>query len=723
MTTLRFAHPTPRTTMTPTSPPKPQAASPTLVDRSRLPGYLPAIIVLLLALTTPALAYNDDDPHAGHDHPDTEASHPHPHATHGEPSTPAPAPGSTPAPGATQPLAPGAGEISPYTGTESTAEDAPAGPTAHQLHDLHHHSNAPLDRDAHAAFADRVDTRDFARLAVFDGGRPKILDTLAREELNRIYGRPQWRDAITGKRYDPVFTYFDMLFSKRYYFDKPIIRVEVLPLRQQLIQRVDLERMFAHVEADDPALHQRLTDPDRWLRWGQIAPLMVVEPAVQNLLSGQGSNLRLFEAQRAVVNSAITFDQVGARLNMVSPAEGQEHWHHLLALEDITAAEGLTVSNPEAAAAVREQFVALAHAWQQGDADGVNAALEVLVEQLPQINAATYPASFQLQVESVYNATSRFTIGFWVYLLATVALLVAFATRRRWIANTGLVLLVVGFLVHSGGIAARTILTERWPIHNQYESFIAVAWFAVLLGLVLMLVRRQWLFGAAAAALGSATLLTAHMIQIPSHEAGPVAAILATSRILYIHVNIVLASYAMIGLGFVISLFYIGVHYFGKGGGQGSNGSTGQPVNLQANPVKPDVALQSGAPNLLQFAAAGVGAFDRSDATPARGRLALLNDLDKAQLIVLQLAFWTLGVGILLGAYWADHAWGRWWAWDPKETWALITWIVYLVAIHVRLGVKNRGLVTAWLSVLGFFAMVWCYFGVNLLLAGLHSYA
>jgi len=101
----------------------------------------------------------------------------------------------------------------------------------------------------------------------------------------------------------------------------------------------------------------------------------------------------------------------------------------------------------------------------------------------------------------------------------------------------------------------------------------------------------------------------------------------------------------------------------------------------------------------------------------------MLADLDKAQLTLMQLAFYLLGVGILLGAYWADHAWGRWWAWDPKETWALITWIVYLIAIHVRFGVRDRGLVTAWLSVIGFVVMLWTYWGVNLLLSGLHSYA
>jgi ABC-type transport system involved in cytochrome c biogenesis permease subunit len=122
----------------------------------------------------------------------------------------------------------------------------------------------------------------------------------------------------------------------------------------------------------------------------------------------------------------------------------------------------------------------------------------------------------------------------------------------------------------------------------------------------------------------------------------------------------------------------------------------------------------------VEISAAALGA---AEAGPA-GRERTLADLDRAQMTVLQLAFWTLGVGILLGAWWADHSWGRWWAFDPKETWALLTWIVYLIVIHVRqVAGRNRALITAWLSVVGFIVMLWTYFGVNLLLPGLHAYA
>ncbi|MBL4701464.1 MAG: cytochrome c biogenesis protein CcsA, partial [Phycisphaeraceae bacterium] len=237
------------------------------------------------------------------------------------------------------------------------------------------------------------------------------------------------------------------------------------------------------------------------------------------------------------------------------------------------------------------------------------------------------------------------------------------------------------------GFAVRGYISGRWPIHNQYESFIALSWFACLAGIALMYFRRQWMFGAAAAALGTCALLFANTVAIPSNDVAQVSGILATSRILYVHVNMVIAAYALIALGFFIALFYLGIYYF-----------------------KTDATLR--------MVSTGLGKMDQPPSPQA-----LLHDLDKAHMVILQLAFWLLGVGILLGSYWADHAWGRWWAWDPKETWALITWIIYLIVIHLRFGVRKPQLVTAWLSVIGFFVMLWTHWGVNLLLAGLHSYA
>ena len=77
---------------------------------------------------------------------------------------------------------------------------------------------------------------------------------------------------------------------------------------------------------------------------------------------------------------------------------------------------------------------------------------------------------------------------------------------------------------------------------------------------------------------------------------------------------------------------------------------------------------------------------------------------------------------LVFGAIWAETAWGSWWSWDPKETWALITWLIYTAYLHTRLVKKLRGPVSAWLALIGFVATVFTFFGVNFLLSGLHSY-
>jgi cytochrome c-type biogenesis protein CcsB len=580
-------------------------------------------------------------------------------------------------------LAPASGQVRTEPQGNTLESDAPQGPPRLPAMSPQPPRAASLDAQSHAAFEQKVNLGAFRRLAVFEGGRTKIIDTLARESVERIYGRSAYRDLETRHRYDPVFTWLDLLLNKPYYFHKPLIHVEVLPLRQAMVTPL-------------PADQQEL-----WLKRGRLAPAMFSDPHLQDILNGADADLRLSKGRNQVLRAIFAFQQNEQDLHLVSPPADSEYWASLAELHDTrvaAAADGdfittkLKVENPQAAQQAMQHLESLRSAWRNADAVAVNLALDGLVQTLPLLNPHSYPTSFHRNLEYVYNATHKFTIGYVGYFLGLVALLIAFAVRRGTVVRLGVALLLVGFGVHTAGILSRAVLSGRWPIHNQYESFIAVSWLGVLVGILIMWKARQSLFGAAAAALGTCALVFANTVEIPSREMGQVAGILATSRILYVHVNMVLASYGLIGLGFFISLIYLMAHYF-----QGKQA--------------------------VQVAAAGLGAIDAGDDAPLPGRQALLRDLDHAQMVALQLAFWILGVGILLGAYWADHAWGRWWAWDPKETWALITWIVYLITIHVRFGVQQRGLVTAWLSVIGFFVMLWTYWGVNLLLAGLHSYA
>jgi len=503
----------------------------------------------------------------------------------------------------------------------------------------------------------------------------KILETLARETVRTLTGSSRYVDplpehdeagevvGVTKLRYDPLFTFLDLLADPAYYVDRPLIHVEHLPLRRSLVT--------ATVESK--------SSQERWMTLTRLSPSMIASGLPQVMGASEVDAERAQAAQR--VQTAFRLYQAGHNnLLLVAPESTEERWRHISTLG--AGAEATTA------------IASLGIAWRNGDEAGVEAAAQTLARALPQINPDTYP-TWRRDLEARYNALRPFEIGAWLYGASLLLLILAFGTGRRWLIIGGVGTLAAALLLHVAGFGTRWVIAERLPIQNQFESMTGLAFGGAMVGAVLMLLRRQWLFGAASAAVGFLTLLAATQTGIPGVEIGREAAILNTSYLLKYHVTTVLVSYGLITLGAAVSAFYLLAHY---GGGRGADASESASIGVAA-----------------QALGAGEGA------APSRRRL--LDDLDRAQTIVLQLAFWTLGVGILLGAWWADHSWGRWWAFDPKETWAPATWIIYLIVIHVRMVAKRRELVTAWLSVLGFAVMIWTYFGVNLLLSGLHSYA
>ncbi len=533
-------------------------------------------------------------------------------------------------------------------------------------------------------FAQNVDLTPLRDLSLYHNGRIKILDSLARESVNEIAGRRNYFDlapeggsgALPAKMtYDPLFTYLDIIIDPTYYEDKPLIGVTYLPFRDILIERI------VGKGEDQTAARER------WRKLGRLAPLGIVgtlDAASSEMMAREMSP----QVQKTIGETREALDlylSSAGNLLMVSSGDHEKPW------------SALTTLPPDHPA--RKAALALGSAWRAGDAASVNSAAQELARILPTINSETYPTT-RRNLEALYNRAQPFDWGMWLYAGALVAMLLAFGTQRAWLKWTGLTLLLSAVLLHAVGFAARCYIAERFAIQNQFESMTGVSLFAAIVGLALAAAKRQWLFGAATAAVGFMILVVATQTGIPGKDIGREAAILNTSVLLKYHVTTVLFSYGLISLGMICSLFYLGAHYFGKSAGA-------------------SVALAAGA---LGASAPAETATDDPAAMTARQRL--LHDLDKAQMTILQLAFWTLGVGILLGAWWADHSWGRWWAWDPKETWAAVTWIIYLVVVHIRAaGVKNKALLTAWLSIVGFILMLWCYFGVNLLLAGLHSYA
>ncbi|MCA9274491.1 MAG: cytochrome c biogenesis protein CcsA [Phycisphaerales bacterium] len=536
-----------------------------------------------------------------------------------------------------------------------------------------------------SAFADALDLSPLEKTPVFHNGRVKIISTLADETISALTGKGKHFDLIVEEnpdgstksvqkiKYDPMFTLFDMVLDPMYYLDRPLLGINYLPLRRAILDAYE----------QDPENAGRSFNYEGWLKTGMVSPRMAsryATPAFNKYSDSEPFRNAVGKLDRSM---GLFRNSIG-NFEVVAPESEDQLWKHLGSLPDGSPA--------------RDAALAFGNAWRAGDAAGVNAAAQQLADALAQINPQTQQAASP-GLESIYNKAHAFEWGLWLYLFSLVALILAFGTGRKTLATIGVVLLFLALGFHGFGFTLRSLIAERFAIQNQFESMTGISFFAAIVGTGLMLWKKQWLFGAAAAGTGFLILITATTTGIPGEHIEREAAILNTSVLLKYHVTTVLTSYGLITLGFIVSLFYLGTYYSAK--------------FFRAQPAT------EGAPAL---ASGALGNLD--DSGKPAGLQRTLKDLDTATMTVLQLAFWTLGVGILLGAWWADHSWGRWWAFDPKETWALVTWIVYLIVIHVRMtGLKNRGLTTAWLSVSGFIVMLWTYFGVNLLLPGLHAYA
>ncbi len=509
------------------------------------------------------------------------------------------------------------------------------------------------------AFAEAVDLEPLKGLAVFHNGRVKILDTLSLETVTAITGRrsltlmPVIDGEPTKVSFGTMFTLIDLIVDPGFYLDKPLLHINFLPLREAFLQG---------------AFPGNELEIKRWNALTRISPMMAEQlgPTLNEQYMFEPGYREGFNDLRSGI---ALWERSGDNMLLIAPASSDDQWHHV--------SEPLQGSMSDAA---RQASLDLGTAWRALDADAANSAIVRLAQAVRAVNPEQYPES-RAQLERTYNNVRAFDWGMWIYFVSALALVLAFVTGRGWLVKVGIAALFVAIALHAFGFTMRCLIAERFAIQNQYESMTGVSLFASLAGAGLMIVRKQWLFGAAAAATGFLILTAATQAWIPGEHIEREAAILNTSILLKYHVTIVLTSYGLITLGFVISLFLLGTHYAAKWKSDSAEGGTSNSK--------------------------------------------LIADLDKAQMTVLQLAFWTLGVGILLGAWWADHSWGRWWAFDPKETWALLTWIIYLIVIHVRqiIGGTRKAVVTSWLSVLGFIVMLWTYFGVNLLLPGLHAYA
>nr|WP_287248296.1 c-type cytochrome biogenesis protein CcsB [Moorena sp. SIO4E2] len=250
-------------------------------------------------------------------------------------------------------------------------------------------------------------------------------------------------------------------------------------------------------------------------------------------------------------------------------------------------------------------------------------------------------------------------------------------------------------------LGSRWIVAGYFPLSNLYESLLFLTCLLLILYVYIEIQTKSKLIGSVLIPISLLINGFANLTLSPDMQKSSPLVPALQSNWLMMHVSMMLLSYATLIIGSALCLLFIVLSKF-------------QEINLQT------------ANNLSLFKI--LGYHYKTDLIISNnefnkfGKLKLLQNLDNWSYRIIGLGFPFLTIGIISGGVWANEAWGSYWSWDPKETWALITWLIFAIYLHARITKGWEGKKTAFLGSLGFFIIWICYLGVNFLGKGLHSY-
>ena len=317
------------------------------------------------------------------------------------------------------------------------------------------------------------------------------------------------------------------------------------------------------------------------------------------------------------------------------------------------------------------QLQTMVNAYSQGDSLQFSRSANQLRQNLRALSPTIYPNESKLRLEYFYNHFEGFYRAIWLYGLAFAVLLVSQVRKRgRVLRTVGIALAISALAFHATGIVLRCVIAGRPPVTNMYESIIWVSFAASFFGMMFFARYRTPIYLLASVPVTFVALLLVHQMPIAMPSSiDPLVPVLRDNFWLTIHVLTITLSYAAF-------------------------------------------ALAMGFGHILLFRYARNPSGASADAS-----------MHFWLYRVLQLGVLLLAAGTILGGVWANYSWGRFWGWDPKETWALIALLCYITTLHGRLAGwwTEFGLVVA--SVVCFLAVLMAWYGVNFVLGkGLHSY-
>lgn len=552
------------------------------------------------------------------------------------------------------------------------------------------------------SFAAKLDLRPLDRMAVYHQGRLKSFESFSNELLGFVSGRAKYQ----GLPRDLL--YMDMMFRAPAYQDADLIYIKNKPMRAEIAEALRSGHGFAH--AQEEGLGERL---DRFVESGLISVRLLSDPRLNTLKDEWRADLiktAKFVEQMDSAMGVVNQNTLAGLLRVVPPPSGDpnEPW---LSVRDIQIwMVNPQQVRPEAArifnampAQLRDdllmQWQELVGAWLREDAEQANRAIVGFSKLLPRVSPELYPDQTRMKWEGMYFQLKNLTWVWLVYLLSCVFLLMA--TVYKWDTARGLGLGVFGvaFALHTGSIGLRWWVSGRWPNSNMFEAVTTAFWFGAACAVLLEIWGRRTpfrnLFVLSGAVGSMVAMMSANFSSKLDASINNMMPVLHDLW-LYIHTNVIIASYALIFMAAVSSLLYLGWRMLG-------------------GPA--DYARVGGTEMLMEAAA-------KKSTRVGKRRAATLGEVfDGATLVLVEFSFVLLWAGIVMGAIWADHSWGRPWGWDPKEVFALNTFLVFVIMLHVRLKSKDKGLWTALLALLGAAVMAFNWIVINFVISGLHSYA
>ncbi|MCB2155346.1 c-type cytochrome biogenesis protein CcsB [bacterium] len=550
------------------------------------------------------------------------------------------------------------------------------------------------------------------RLAVRHQGWNETMASWAQIQVHELTGRR----AIHGQ--DPIFTVLSMMYEPHRWFEARFLPIEhpriaeIMGLEgkwvspRQIIendknQDLTKELQEAQSRKDELAkLVKTLNVVEQVQQLGSDRPGLAESLAgpqvdlkeVQRLLANEDALAEAHERRRELTKQTKqekAFLEAGTRLFTRTSDALSLHEKFLLVPDpDSPTGEWVAPTNRQSRVqstafgtaakilpAGRQFDSALTAAFDAGAGDHLASAVDEFASVAERLRS--YPDQTHRALTNLYIRLNPFKLAAYVYFLAAALFgLFVFFRKPGWrIAGTSV--LVAGLLVHTGAEAIRLVLTGHMPVSNMYESITFTAWAALVLGTGFELWKRKGAFGLAAAIVGLVALLGVSLMPLHETRLHPLRAVLK-SYWLNIHVTMMLISYGAFAVAAIFA------------GGYMIKSLIGRDALLGGKALMP------------------------------------LEQMEELAYRLVQIAWPILTIGIMLGAVWADTAWGRYWGWDPKETWALITWIVYTIYLHTRMVMGWKGRISALACLAGFLMVLVTWIGVSYIpwfAGGLHTYA